>query len=568
MKKNITINLCGRLFNIDEDAYQLLRTYTDSLRNYFKKQEGGDEIADDIEARIAELLDELKANGTEAITIEHIQTIIRRVGSPDEMDATDTNTAGDTDNDTAENAKEEPKKNQSLFTKRLYRNQEDMKVMGVLSGIATWLGVDAFVCRLAVVCFVLFSWMLSYGRAVWMAVLAYIVLAILMPAAETPEERLRMKGRQVNPKNLGEEMKTTMERASSVRKGGAGSFFTILFKVFGTLLRWFIYFVAVMIALSCLAALVFVVVFYFCPTLWNTSFFSSADFQSIVPDIQVPLIIFTIAGGVTLLLTIYSIMHSLLNEFGLLEKMGYGQRIAILVVWCILFIISLITGTMCFANIAKNHDAWYQKMKIEWEEERRAENMHNGIYIQEHEWEFLSASGWEILNAEGCNDRFTAYGQYYVDGQENNRYLDCYDHRHRQRYRAERTDTLMPGRYKLTVAARANGNGAFIYTLIDGKKELLEIPATGNTGGSIWAEAKAKRDSLMNLGRSADGYTTSLAIVNDEKGFGWNRLVIAPIVIKETTAVKYGVTTDPKFTGKSWFGEWFSACDFVIEPVL
>ena len=33
MKKNITINLCGRLFNIDEDAYELLRHYTETLRN-------------------------------------------------------------------------------------------------------------------------------------------------------------------------------------------------------------------------------------------------------------------------------------------------------------------------------------------------------------------------------------------------------------------------------------------------------------------------------------------------------------------------------------------------------
>jgi hypothetical protein len=27
MKKNITINLCGRLFQIDEDAYELLQQY-------------------------------------------------------------------------------------------------------------------------------------------------------------------------------------------------------------------------------------------------------------------------------------------------------------------------------------------------------------------------------------------------------------------------------------------------------------------------------------------------------------------------------------------------------------
>ena len=53
MKKNITINLCGRLFQIDEDAYEMLQKYIESLRQSFGHEEGGDEIVNDIEARIA-----------------------------------------------------------------------------------------------------------------------------------------------------------------------------------------------------------------------------------------------------------------------------------------------------------------------------------------------------------------------------------------------------------------------------------------------------------------------------------------------------------------------------------
>ena len=45
MKKNITINLLGRLYAIDEDAYELLKRYTDSLHSYFSHREGGEEIA-------------------------------------------------------------------------------------------------------------------------------------------------------------------------------------------------------------------------------------------------------------------------------------------------------------------------------------------------------------------------------------------------------------------------------------------------------------------------------------------------------------------------------------------
>ena len=86
MKKNMTINLCGRLFAIDEDAYEMLATYEQSLRNYFRTREGGEEIAEDLEARIAELFDELKAKGVEAITIDHVREVIHRIGRPEEME--------------------------------------------------------------------------------------------------------------------------------------------------------------------------------------------------------------------------------------------------------------------------------------------------------------------------------------------------------------------------------------------------------------------------------------------------------------------------------------------------
>lgn len=48
MKKNITINLYGTLYAIDEDACALLEQYLDNMKNYFHRREGGDEIADEV----------------------------------------------------------------------------------------------------------------------------------------------------------------------------------------------------------------------------------------------------------------------------------------------------------------------------------------------------------------------------------------------------------------------------------------------------------------------------------------------------------------------------------------
>ena len=63
MKKNISVNIFGTLYPIDEDAYDLLLKYNENMRRYYSRMEDGEEIADDIEHRVAELLSELRSAG-------------------------------------------------------------------------------------------------------------------------------------------------------------------------------------------------------------------------------------------------------------------------------------------------------------------------------------------------------------------------------------------------------------------------------------------------------------------------------------------------------------------------
>ena len=65
MKKTLTVNLGGTVFHIDEDAYRLLDNYLCNLKLHFRKQEGAEEIVDDIEARISELFLEKLNAGSE-----------------------------------------------------------------------------------------------------------------------------------------------------------------------------------------------------------------------------------------------------------------------------------------------------------------------------------------------------------------------------------------------------------------------------------------------------------------------------------------------------------------------
>ncbi len=58
MKKTLTVNLGGTVFNIDEDAYELLEKYLSNLRIHFSKEEGAAEIMNDFEQRISELFND------------------------------------------------------------------------------------------------------------------------------------------------------------------------------------------------------------------------------------------------------------------------------------------------------------------------------------------------------------------------------------------------------------------------------------------------------------------------------------------------------------------------------
>lgn len=236
MKKNITINLCGRIFPMDEDAYEMLSTYEQSLRNYFRSREGGEEIAEDIEARIAELLDEIKARGTEAINIDHVTDIIQRLGKPEEMDSLtpDPSPEGEGKANGGASASSSPFSNGRGFGsetwsgKRLYRDPYDKKVSGVLSGFAAYFGGDVLWWRIGYVGVILLSFLGSTFNFLWWLpghqfffhiqfwgfalIIAYIILSILMPVAWAPEDRLRMKGKPINPQNLAQQVMDESQR--------------------------------------------------------------------------------------------------------------------------------------------------------------------------------------------------------------------------------------------------------------------------------------------------------------------------------------------------------------------
>ena len=86
MKKTFTINLGGKVLNIDDDALESLQQYINALKAHYSKGEDGEEIMYDIESRLAELfIENLKQENRESVSIPDVEQAISIMGKPEDV---------------------------------------------------------------------------------------------------------------------------------------------------------------------------------------------------------------------------------------------------------------------------------------------------------------------------------------------------------------------------------------------------------------------------------------------------------------------------------------------------
>lgn len=169
MDKTININIAGTLFQIDEEAYRILRDYLQAINNRFKNVQGGHETIDDIESRIAEIF--LSQKGLAGvISKENVEGMILIIGKPEDFDHN------------------EPETEAPPFIsqrKRMYRNPEDSIISGVCGGIGAYLNTDPLLFRILFAVFTLFG---GIGFFV------YVALWISLTPANTDSKKREMYG--------------------------------------------------------------------------------------------------------------------------------------------------------------------------------------------------------------------------------------------------------------------------------------------------------------------------------------------------------------------------------------
>ena len=204
MNKTISISLAGFSFMIEEHAYEKLNNYLQALRNSLEKDEA-DEVMYDIEIRIAEIFRE-NLDKREVVNSDDVEKVIAQLGTPEAIEGQSEENAGQ------ETSQEKTKK-------ELFRDMKRGKIAGVCAGLAQYFGMDISLMRII--------WILVFIFSVgFVSVVAYVILWVVVPEAETASEFLKMQGKPINFDSLKEAGQRVSsfynENKSEIAKTGAG----------------------------------------------------------------------------------------------------------------------------------------------------------------------------------------------------------------------------------------------------------------------------------------------------------------------------------------------------------
>lgn len=192
MKKNISINISGIIFHIEEDGYENLRKYLDSINRYFASFEDSSEILADIESRVAEIFLSKLNEGKQVITADDVNALIATMGSVSDFKAAEEQElkeearpgtgSGPQAGTTGEPREPRPPKP----PQQLFRDQKRKILGGVCSGIANYFAIDAVWIRL------LFGILaFAYG----FTIIVYLIMWAVVPGTfdlEEPEAAKKM----------------------------------------------------------------------------------------------------------------------------------------------------------------------------------------------------------------------------------------------------------------------------------------------------------------------------------------------------------------------------------------
>ena len=334
MKKTLTINLSGVVFNIDEDAYEVLNEYLRKLEIQFS-DEDGKEVMRDIEARLAELFgNALKSGNRNVVTITDVNSVIEQLGTAEEIGGTGKNSTLDEQ----EFNKESRKRN-----RKFYRDGNNKILGGVAAGLAAYLGLEVTITRLIML-------LLAITILGWLIPI-YLVIWIIAPEATTTAQKLEMQGIEPSIENMKNYLNSEQFRESASRVGSRlGEVVKWLFRIAAIIVGLFFAFIGVVVIGALTIALIGII-----------TGVGGVIFGGILPfaSVNTTIITFIVATLVALLIPIVSIIMTtirLIRRDNTPRKSGWGWMW--FVIWIIATIVSINTLLLSMPNIVNRLNNW------------------------------------------------------------------------------------------------------------------------------------------------------------------------------------------------------------------
>lgn len=336
MNKTVNINLAGISFHIDENAFGKLSRYLEAIRKSLKGTDGSEEIMQDIEARIAELFSDKIEVQSQVITLKELDEVIAVMGQPEDYEVDE-----ELFEDTPPYSSASSNSKGNARHKQLFRDIDNKYIAGVSSGLGHYIGVDAIWIRLL--------WVLLVLAGLGSPILIYILLWILVPAALTTTDKLKMTGEPVNISNIERKFKESFDHvADRVKnvdydkygnkiKTGASSFFDSLGEVIVTLFKVFAKLIGVFIIIISLTTLIGLVIGFFTVgsiDIWGNN--ELTEYVALMDTTNVPLWLWSLLGLLAIGIPFFALfILGLKLLVSNLKSMGATAKIVLIVIWAL-----------------------------------------------------------------------------------------------------------------------------------------------------------------------------------------------------------------------------------------
>ena len=348
MKKTLTINLGGVVYHIDDDAYRLLDNYLSNLKHYFRKQEGAEEIVDDIEMRIAELFAEKVTEGKQVITVSDVEEIIARVGKPEDFGIADEDTDSQRRTEQASSANQN--NTQTSAQRRWFRDPDNKLLGGVAAGLAAYFGWDITLVRILMIILVFVPYCPM--------IILYIIGWLVIPEARTAAEKLSMRGEAVTIENIGKTVTDGFERVADgvnnyVNSGKPRTFLQKIGDVFVSIAAvLFKIFLVALVILCCpvlfvLAVVLVALVFAAIAVAVSGGallyeLLPAIDWMPVASVSPMMTLLGTIAGVALIGIPLGAFLYTILRQLFHWSPMGTGLKWSLLILWILGAVIMVI----------------------------------------------------------------------------------------------------------------------------------------------------------------------------------------------------------------------------------